>query len=68
MTTTRKQRETDMKRENAGGRNGEACRYSIFTVDQASGLTLALAVMGVDTLKHVRRISGIMGKWKGIEL
>lgn len=28
----------------------------------------ALAVLAVDTLKHVGGIRGIMGKWKGVEL
>jgi hypothetical protein len=50
---------------NAGGdKGGGACRYGIFTVDTK----LALAVLGIDTLKHVGGIRGIMGKWKWIEL
>jgi hypothetical protein len=68
MTTTRKQREERQmgrKRKLQGGGEGEACRYGIFTVEIKPA---ALAVLGVDTIKHVGRIRGIMGKWKRIEL
>ena len=47
-----------------GDKGGGACRYEIFTVDTK----LALAVLGIDTPKHVWGIRGIMGKWKWVEL
>lgn len=77
MTTARKQQmeETDGTNANAGGdrgMEGKACRCRIFTVerprDKASGPELALALLGIDTLKRVGRISRIMGEWKWVEL
>lgn len=57
---TRKQRkETD--ETNTKVAMSEACRYGIFIVDPR--LAVALAALGVDTLKYVGGIRGIMGKW-----
>jgi len=69
MTTRKQRKERQMGRwdtnANAGeDKGGGACRYGIFTVEAK----LALAVLGIDTLKHVGGIRGIMGKWKWVEL
>ena len=54
------------KRKLQGEGKREACRYGICTVETKP--PLALAVLAIDTLKHVGGIRGIMGKWKGVEL
>jgi hypothetical protein len=66
MTTRKQRKERQMrhKRKCRGDKGGGACRYGIFTVDTKP----ALAVLGIDTLKHVGGIRGIMGKWKWVEL
>ena len=68
MTMARKQRkETDERQTQiaGGGEEGSMQIRDMYSRHQAA---TALAVLAVDTLKHVGGIRGIMGKWKGVEL